>query len=168
MSICRYCGHDVVWIKRPNTEAFFPPFEDSEALGRLDYEVAWDSETGDWRATPADRSLTVKLAPHRCEARLQKIQQERAERDARHERVMRALAAGEAESIEPEPAPELRIEYIEKWRDPPPEAYLKIARRLALPCPTCGAAPLDWCTYKAEGGQTSQLHVKRHPPREDG
>jgi len=176
MSICRYCGNDVVWIKRPNSEAWFPPFEDSEALGRLDYEVTWDGETGDWRATPTDRTLTVKLAPHRCEVRLQRILQERAERDAKHERVMRAFETGEAEPLPTDPpVPELRIEYIEKWRDPKPDKLVTIALRLRERCPTCGAMPFVWCTYKlAPDEPTTQLHTMRRvnggrkPTREDG
>lgn len=176
MSICRYCGQDVVWIKRPNSEAFFPPFEDSEALGRLDYEVTWDQDTGDWRATPTDRSLTVKLSPHKCEARLQKILQERAERDARHAKVMRAFETGEVEPVPPvSPPSPPEVRWVEKWRDPAPDKLITIALRLRERCPTCGAMPFVWCHYKrAPDEPTSQLHTMRRvnggrePMREDG
>lgn len=163
MSICRYCGQDVVWIKRPNSEAYFPPFADSHALGNLDYEVSWDAELGDWRAEPIDTSITVKLVPHRCEARLQKIEQDRAERDARHAARMAAYAQGLEEPAEP-PEPEIRTEvrWVEKWRDPKPEKFVTIALRLKQKCPTCGAKPFVWCTYISDPEQeTTQLHTMR-------
>lgn len=178
MSICRYCGHDVVWIKRPNSEAYFPPFEDSHQLGRLDYEVTWDEEMGDWRAAPVDKALTVKLAPHRCEARLQKIAQDRAERDAKHAMRMAAYETGVDTDDLPanvEPVIRTEVRYVERWRDPAPEKLITVALRLRERCPTCGAMPFVWCHYKlAPDELTTQLHTMRRvnggrePMREDG
>jgi hypothetical protein len=50
------------------------------------------------------------------------------------------------------------------FRNPAPEKYVKVARRLKGSCPTCGAKPFEWCTYKngeRQGEETTDLHTAR-------
>lgn len=173
MSICKDCGQDILWIRRPDSEKFFPPFDDSHRLGQLDYEVSWDTERGDWQAIVLDDVVTVKLTQHRCEVRRQRVTEERAEKDARHAARMRAYEESAAEPPEPpEPIVRTEVQYVERWRDPAPDKLITIALRLRERCPTCGALPFVWCHYKlAPDEPTTQLHTSRRVNggrREDG
>lgn len=189
MSICTSCGQDIVWIKRPGSESYFPPFEGSDALDRMDYEVKWDEERGDWVAAPLDRDLTIKLARHDCAERRARVAEDRAEREFRREQrgrerdaarkaleehgvspLIAAMAVVRPSDVDvdveqdppPQPAVVPRTVYVEKWRDPRPEQYIKMARRVAVACPTCGAVPFEWCTYKLDPATpTQQLHTAR-------
>lgn len=147
MSSCGYCGNEVVWIQKP-AGGWFPPFDQPEEFQNLDYEVSWSN--GDWIAEPVDKELTAKLTRHYCEE-FQRIVSIRRERQL-----------AQAEEPSPEPPPSISFIEVEKWREPQPEKFIRVALRLRQKCPVCGARPFEWCTYKNNPNeQPRQLHTMR-------
>jgi len=145
MSQCKYCFDSIIWISKPNG-GWYPPFNATEDITTLEYELTWDDESNDWVASPVDKDLSLKLAPHDCKAR-QEMQRKQAEEPA-------------ALPVEPYKRP--AVHEVVRWRNPKPEQYMRIYLRLSKHCRTCGALPGEWCTYKGDpDSYTTDLHVTR-------
>jgi len=158
----------VVWIRRP-AGGWFPPFDATDDLTDLTYEVKWDAARGDWSAEPLDQAVHTKLSQHSCGAHRRLILDRLTDAEARAEHGLPAAVEVPEGRAAPPPVaapPEVRVEFVERWRNPRPEQWIKVAVRLAAACPTCGAAPYVWCTYKLDPEQeTTDLHVMRQPPK---
>lgn len=147
MSLCNYCGKDIVWIQKP-AGGWFPPFDLPAEFENLAYEVFW-ADPGDWVAEPVDREFNTKLTRHKCERYYEIL-------EIRRQKILNPPVD--------EPEPEKIIQYVEvpRYRNPSPESYIKIAQRLQEDCPTCYAGPFEWCTYVGNPGKlTGNLHTTR-------
>jgi hypothetical protein len=153
MSQCKYCLDQIIWIAKPNG-GWFPPFNSTPELRSLEYELHWNEETEDWVAAPVDKDLSVKLTPHECPVR-----REILARQAEEQREMETLPPPVVGTVSP---PLVRTFEKVVFRNPKPEQYIKVALRLAVHCRTCGALPMEWCTYKDSDGElTVNLHTSR-------
>lgn len=139
MSQCKYCFDPIIWISKPNG-GWYPPFNATEDITTLEYELTWDEVTNDWVASPVDKDLSLKLSPHEC-------------------KVQRAVPVAPYDTS---PPPKVQIMEKTIWRNPKPEQYMRIYQRLGKHCRTCGALPGEWCVYKDNPDEyTTDLHTTR-------
>lgn len=166
MSKCKYCHATIIWVQKPGG-AWYPPFNITDGLQSMQYELVWDTDTCDWTAEPVDKGLAIKLTSHDCESRQEFFRRQLAEKEEVEDNTAELI-----NRIAPRIDRSMRIVELEhelervKARVLRPEIShnkaINLAKKLAITCPVCWTPPFEWCVYVHDAGkETTNLHIGR-------
>lgn len=156
MSTCRWCGDRITWVKRPDGNSYYPPFEVTDRTEFDEYILEW--RNGVWHATPIDddaERTPIKLLRHKCEQYEQKSVVIPKDWD-NHEVHLKMHDTARLAFAERN----MQLKCEEKHYTL--EQLLALSVRLSVNCPKCRAKKFEWCCYvNTPQDHTKVLHKER-------